>query len=119
MNGGWVGFDLDGTLAVYDGWKGVEHVGAPVPPMVAIARDFLAAGVPIRIVTARVSVPEQADAARAAIEAWCLEHLGVVVPVTCTKDFQMLVLYDDRAISVQKNTGRCLGFTFYRDVVDP
>jgi hypothetical protein len=110
VSGGWIGFDLDGTLAVYDGWRGVEHVGAPVPAMVTIARDFLAAGVPIRIVTARVSVPEQADAARAAIEAWCLEHLGAVVPVTCVKDMSMLLLFDDRAVAVEFNTGQMRGF---------
>ena len=29
----WTGFDLDGTLAEYDGWKGIEHVGKPIKPM--------------------------------------------------------------------------------------
>ena len=26
---GWIGVDLDGTLAHYDKWRGVEHVGDP------------------------------------------------------------------------------------------
>jgi len=30
----WIGVDLDGTLAVYDGWRGPEHIGPPVPAMV-------------------------------------------------------------------------------------
>ena len=34
----WTGFDLDGTLAVYGGWKGVQHIGAPVKAMVDLAR---------------------------------------------------------------------------------
>ena len=29
---GWYGFDLDGTLAKYDGWKGIDHIGEPVKP---------------------------------------------------------------------------------------
>ena len=29
----WIGFDLDGTLAEYDGWKGIEHIGKPIKPM--------------------------------------------------------------------------------------
>ena len=33
-NGGWIGVDLDGTLAIYTGWKGCDHVGEPIPPMV-------------------------------------------------------------------------------------
>lgn len=32
---GWIGVDLDGTLAVYDEWRGVSHIGAPVPAMLA------------------------------------------------------------------------------------
>lgn len=30
---GWIGVDLDGTLAHYDSWRGVDHIGAPVIPM--------------------------------------------------------------------------------------
>ena len=26
----WIGVDLDGTLARYDGWKGIEHIGEPI-----------------------------------------------------------------------------------------
>src|SRR5262245_48902352 len=28
---GWIGVDLDGTLAEYHGWKGIEHIDRPVP----------------------------------------------------------------------------------------
>jgi hypothetical protein len=30
--GGWIGVDLDGTLAHYDGWKGIDHIGEPIKP---------------------------------------------------------------------------------------
>lgn len=53
MNG-WIGVDLDGTLAHYEGWKGVEHVGAPVPAMLQRVKDWIAKGVEVRIFTARV-----------------------------------------------------------------
>lgn len=29
MGQGWIGVDLDGTLAEYHGWKGAEHIGQP------------------------------------------------------------------------------------------
>lgn len=40
--GGWIGVDLDGTLAEYGGWKGADHIGAPVPAMLARVRAWLA-----------------------------------------------------------------------------
>ena len=30
---GWIGVDLDGTLAFYDMWRGMEHIGKPIPAM--------------------------------------------------------------------------------------
>jgi hypothetical protein len=43
------------------------------------------------------------------IEAWCLEHIGYVLPITCKKDCYMKELWDDRCVHVEKNTGRILG----------
>jgi hypothetical protein len=40
------------------------------------------------------------------IEAWCVEHIGVVLPVTNVKDFGMIELWDDRAVQVVPNTGQ-------------
>jgi hypothetical protein len=67
-------------------------------------------GLEVRIFTARVSVPssDEREVARAVIEAWCYEHLGEVLPVTCVKDYECLEIFDDRAWRVQRNTGRVL-----------
>lgn len=101
---GWIGVDLDGTLAHYDGWVGVEHIGAPVPLMADRVRAWLAEGVEVRIFTARVFGAGRADAL-SHIEAWCTEHFGEVLRVTCEKDFGMVELWDDRAVQVVPNTG--------------
>ena len=103
MNG-WIGVDLDGTLAEYHGWKGIEHVGDPVPKMLARVRNWLASGQPVRIVTARVG-GQDSNEARIYIERWCKVHLGCVLPVTCSKDFEMIELWDDRCVQVLPNTG--------------
>ena len=110
---GWIGVDLDGTLAVYDEWRGCNHVGAPIEPMVSRVRQWIAEGRNVRILTARVSYPEnnaarQREAAQAmlAIQSWCDIYLGKAIPVTCRKDYAMIELWDDRAIQVEKNTGR-------------
>lgn len=114
---GWIGVDLDGTLARYDGWNGGE-IGPPVPKMLARVQRWLAAGIEVRIVTARVAASGEvspysgavdsgdfASEHRALVEAWCLEHLGQKLPVTASKDFAMHELWDDRCVQVYPNTG--------------
>ena len=101
---GWIGVDLDGTVAYYDGWKSPSHIGDPIPRMAERVRQWLAKGQEVRIVTARAGVPELI----APVQAWCLKHFGVELPVTDRKDFRMIALYDDRAVQVEYNTGRII-----------
>lgn len=111
---GWVGFDLDGTLAIYEGWKGPEHIGEPIMPMVEYAKTLIAAGIEIRIVTARASTArmiedeEMYDKVISSIRQWCWKHLGKRVEITAEKDFEMILLIDDRVATVELNTGRFL-----------
>lgn len=105
---GWIAVDLDGTLAHYDHWRGVDHVGEPIAPMVERVKAWIAEGVEVKIFTARVcSTGDDRDTAevRRHIEEWCLLHIGSVLPVTNVKDFGMIELWDDRAIRVRMNTG--------------
>ncbi len=123
--GPWIGFDLDGTLCQYGEWKGPHHIGEPIKPMVDLAKAFMRSGMRVKIFTARVGPSgtnyadgtpidqEYAKKARVAIEAWCVEHLGEAIEITCEKDFQMVFYFDDRAISVEENTGIVLA-DFYR-----
>jgi hypothetical protein len=115
----WIGVDFDGTLAHYDRWQGTS-LGEPIEPMVNRVKKWLAEGTEVRILTARVSSRNQvmrlengedmweAEAHRAAIEAWCERHIGQKLKVTAEKDFEMKELWDDRAVTVEYNTGRCL-----------
>lgn len=108
---GWVGVDFDGTLATYQGWNG-GRAGQPIPEMVERIKAWLEVGQEVRIVTARVGEQPEAgfaDAQRAMIEAWCVEHIGTKLAVTAAKDFSMVALYDDRCVRVEPNTGRLMG----------
>ncbi len=105
---GWIGVDLDGTLAEYHGWDGGK-IGKPVPRMLERVKMWIATGEEVRIFTARVGEPHEGlknVEQRRAIEAWCVEHIGVKLEVTATKDFRMFQLWDDRAIQVVANTGQ-------------
>lgn len=106
-NRGWVGVDFDGCLAVYGGWGVDGAPGDPVPAMVARVKDWLARGISVKIFTARVSSTEPIEVAieTSRIKAWCLKHIGQVLEVVCAKDFNMISIYDDRAVQVTKNTG--------------
>jgi hypothetical protein len=105
---GWIGVDLDGTLARYEGWSGVEHIGEPIAPMVARVRQWIAEGRDVRIFTARIASrnAQELYAAIDAIEKWCARHIGTVLPITNIKDFAMTQLWDDRAVQVVPNEGR-------------
>lgn len=52
---GWYGFDLDGTLAFYDTWRGIDHIGEPIAPMVDLIKEMHEEGKIVKILTARVS----------------------------------------------------------------
>lgn len=136
---GWIGVDLDGTLAEYTGWVSAEHIGLPVPLMVKRVQDWLTAGYDVRVFTARVwpivgviSNAEDLDAvwtlpagtgnpardlqrvceaqqAAQAILTWCEKYVGAVLPITCTKDYGMVELWDDRAVRIERNTGLIAG----------
>ena len=112
---GWIGVDLDGTLAEYHGWRGPSHIGPPIPAMLERVKQWLAEGQEVRILTARVSHDSHqtkmimAAQAHNAIREWCIEYIGQELAITCVKDYRMTELWDDRAVQVVKNTGERVG----------
>jgi hypothetical protein len=108
---GWIGVDLDGTLAKSVKVKTGTEIGAPIRAMVQLVKWWLAHGEDVRIFTARVN-PNHHEGdivhLRRAIEAWCQRHLGQTLPVTYEKDWDMVLLLDDRARQVEHDTGRVI-----------
>lgn len=108
----WIGVDLDGTLVEfeYENWKGITHIGNSIPLMVDRVKKWLEEGYDVRIFTARIANNNEAERQLtiSVIENWCIETFGKKLPITNVKDMHMAVLYDDRAIQVEKNTGRLI-----------
>lgn len=109
---GWIGFDLDGTLAEYTTFKGPLEIGKPVERMCALMKSLKEQGKTVKILTARVGnrglmLPDGVtlDDVREAINKWCDNALGFRPEITCSKDWKLESLYDDRAIQVEKNVG--------------
>jgi len=114
---GWIGVDLDGTLAYHSDVSSIDEIGRPIIPMLNRVKQWLAEGIEVRIVTARAATPEPYLGPMVKqIEDWCETHIGVVLPVTCKKDYQMIQLWDDRAVQVVRNTGQRVGTTPPREV---
>jgi len=114
---GWIGVDLDGTLAHYDGWVSAEIIGDPIPAMVERVKNWIADGYEVRIFTARVTVSSDprkkrnVEKVRNIIQDWTEQHIGHRLEVTNVKDFGLRELWDDRAVRVAENTGMpCCNF---------
>lgn len=117
----WIGVDLDGTLAQWGEWKGWNHINDPVPEMVKKVKEWLAKGITVKVLTARlskvslamhdgVSYADQAEV----IQKWCEKHIGVKLPVTSEKDWAMLFFCDDSAVQIKRNTGKPLAEDGYK-----
>jgi hypothetical protein len=105
---GWIGVDLDGTLAEHEPGGELYPIGKPIPGMVTRVKCWLRNGYDVRVFTARACDPD--PLVTEMIKLWCIEHIGQEIPVTNSKDYHMRMLYDDRAFSVERNTGRVAGW---------
>jgi hypothetical protein len=103
LNNGWIGVDLDGTLAEYSGYK--NEIGPPIEKMVNRVKRWLSAGKEVRILTARATEGKKKHQSLVSIYEWSREHIGEALEVTDRKDPLMIKLYDDRVQQVEEGTG--------------
>ena len=102
---GWIGVDLDGTLA--DMSKPPipgTNIGPPIDRMVQRIRKWIAEGKEVRIVTARVGWNRD----QVPMILWYLKACGVTdkeLVIQANKDYDMEELWDDRVVQVITNTG--------------
>lgn len=98
----WIAVDLDGTLAEYNGWKGIDHIGKPIDEMKNRVLEWINKGKTVKIFTARCS--ERGSIPY--IKKWLKDNDFPDLEITNIKDFGMEVLWDDRCVQVIKNTGK-------------
>jgi hypothetical protein len=97
----WIGVDLDGTLAIRDEGQQGGDIGQPIIPMMTLVKEWIQDGQEVRIFTARAADPTQIPK----VESWLRQNGLAGLKVTNKKDANMMVLYDDKAVRVQRNTG--------------
>ncbi|OHX12518.1 hypothetical protein BI347_08035 [Chromobacterium sphagni] len=98
----WIGVDLDGTLAqVSHGNFGM--IGRPVEAMMNRVKAWLNEGdYEVRIFTARAADPNQIGK----VKDWLSRNGLAGLEVTHLKDRDMIELWDDKAVRVERNTGK-------------
>jgi hypothetical protein len=97
--------DFDGTLAV---WRGnYDVLGPPILPMIRRVQEWLRKGYEVKIFTARVSHKDEVknEVVRDVLRGWCESHIGKQLEVTNVKDFNCIEIWDDKAVTVIKDTG--------------
>ncbi len=99
-----IGVDLDGTLAHYDGWRGISYIGKPIQPIVDAALKKEREGYEIVILTARAADSRSIPI----IKNWLRNHDLPNWRITDRKDSSMKQIWDDIAKPVQCNEGKFL-----------
>ncbi len=101
--------DWDGTLVHYDGWLGPGVYGKPILNMVTRIHSWLREGHEVLIFTSRVSVehsPEHVMIESRKIDI-ALQKMGLpLLQITANKYIRISEFWDDRAVGLERNTGR-------------
>ena len=97
MNPYWVGFDFDGVLVEFPAPG--EPYGRDIPDMVNLLRLLLDHGITVKIFSARAGNP----ISKSIVQSW-LNLRGLNIPITDTKDFSLVAIFDDLAITSRAGT---------------
>jgi hypothetical protein len=98
-----VAVDVDGVLAKYDGWKGVDHVGDPIPGAVEFTKA-LSEICDVLVYTTRcceeINKPEKAHLLVNRVRTWLDKHGFAYASIWSGQGKPIAVAYiDDRGIS--------------------
>lgn len=104
MSDAWIGVDFDGTLAEHK----FPKLGLPIPYMFQRVQEWVAQGKNVKIMTAQAARGSEYGTVLERIKLiqdWCEQNGLPRLEVTASKDFNMIELWDDRAIQVERDTG--------------
>lgn len=96
---------MDGTLAEYHSNGDISKIGKPIEKMIVLLRYYLSRGFICKIFTTRASVLEHIPT----IKQWLSDNNLPILEITNIKTFSCILIFDDRAVQVEENTGRILG----------
>lgn len=111
----YIAVDFDRTLSSHENGEGINKLGVPIEKMINRVKSWIQMGIKVKILTARVAphphIPGfNPENQRELIHEWCKIYGLPELDVVCYKDMDMIELWDDRAISVNQNTGDAVRF---------
>ncbi len=104
-----IAVDWDGTLVEYHSYEGPNVFGPSIPAMVERVKGWLAEGHEVLIFTTRMSIEHEPSKVMKTLQAIAIRLKGMGLPsleVTANKYARVDEFWDDRAIRVERNTGR-------------
>lgn len=117
--------DFDGTISSH---KSIDlndydpgKVGAPIERMIRRIKAWLAEGIEVVILTARVHPchgEENIQKSREAIRNFCIEHIGQELNITCEKSPKFDEIWDDKAVRVDVDEGTISNQLEVEDIID-
>lgn len=118
-----VAVDLDGVLARYDGWKGVEVIGEPIPGAREFMMDIVARGFNVVVHSARCSAQNgDPNVAADVIGKWLRLHQIPYTRIHTERGKPIAFAYvDDRAVPCepQRNTsGAKIAFMCALEIIE-
>jgi len=94
--------DLDGVLAQYDGWKGVEYIGEPIQGAVEFIKDLVGTGCQVLIHTTRCTAkvnPYPRSFLEGMVRSWMRKHHFPRCDIYTGQGKPLAAAYvDDRAV---------------------
>ena len=91
---GWIGVDLDNSLAEQPEPFKPLIIGKPIAQMVKRVKCAIEDGVEIKVFTARLADEILKDKIKLLIRVWTLEHIGVPLEATNEKDPGLYEIWD-------------------------
>ncbi len=114
--------DLDGVLAQYDGWKGVEHIGDPIPGAVQFTKKLQEVARVVIFTTRTNADPaiqernESVEMLTQRVRLWLDAHGFAYDEIYTGQGKPLAAAYvDDRAVECRPQRNACeYGYAFLR-----
>jgi hypothetical protein len=110
--------DLDGVLAAYDRWHGIEHIGEPLAGAVDFTRQLRSLGVKVVIHTTRVN-PDPAGMLQRRVQEWLDKNGFTYDEIYAGQGKPLACAYvDDRAVLCEPQRSRLAYLRAFTAVAD-
>ena len=111
-------FDFDGVIATYNGWKGFDVLGDPIPETIKVMQRLHSEGYHITIFTTRLFTPHMADWLKKNQVPYDEFNTSKNNPPHTSSKPVLHCIVDDRAVNFNYQTNRLTSKELYAQIID-